>query len=389
MRGKKGLASGELGCFTCEFELATFGSAKAVSLDRALIQFLVGGTDLVKDLFQEFECRWDLSLGKGGAGDFVLLWQEEWMDIAILGAGISGLVCARAISAKGHRVVVLEKSRSLGGRCSSRKFGEHVVDTGVQYFTLRDPGVRWEVEKLVGEQLRRIEAPILVGGEIYRKGEERFYLANGNNRLGSLLAEGLDVRKECEAVRVVQEGKGWKVLGEEYHAVVSCAPWPQSAALFGMTGSQVAFEANLTACLEYLIPWDGSKYATLDSTGHEPLAWVGCENAKEGRIQGGKSVYVIQASTAYSQEYLEKDPAEWLSDLSERLEKSWGLSPDKRGATFGHRWRYARRGRGAQHPSALADGLYLCGDSVTDSRVESVWKSGIEVAEKVLARGGL
>jgi len=179
------------------------------------------------------------------------------------------------------------------------------------------------------------------------------------------------------------------VLGEEYHAVVSSAPWPQSAALFGMRESEVSFEPNLTACFEYLIPWDGSKYATLDSTGHEPLAWVGCENAKEGRIQGGKSVYVIQASTAYSQKYLEKDPAEWLSDLSERLEKSWGLSPDKRGATFGHRWRYARRGRGVQQPSALADGLYLCGDSVTESRVESVWRSGIEVAEKVLARGGL
>jgi len=203
------------------------------------------------------------------------------------------------------------------------------------------------------------------------------------------LAEGLDVRKECEAGRVVQEGKRWKVLGEEYHAVVSSAPWPQSAALFGLIGSQVAFEPNLTACLEYLIPWDGSKYATLDSTGEEPLAWVGCENAKESRIQGGRSVYVIQASTGYSQKFLEKDPSEWLRDLSERLEKSWGLSPDKRGATFGHRWRYARRGRGTEPPSTLPDGLYLCGDSVSDSRVESVWKSGIEVAEKILARGGL
>jgi hypothetical protein len=77
LRGKESLASGELGCFTCEFKLTTFGPAKAVSLDRALIQFLVGGTDMVKDLFQEFECRWDSSLGKGGAGDFVLLWQEE------------------------------------------------------------------------------------------------------------------------------------------------------------------------------------------------------------------------------------------------------------------------------------------------------------------------
>ena len=327
--------------------------------------------------------------GKGGAGRSAGGWQEESMQIAVIVAGISGLVCARKLAEEGHRVVVLEKSRSLGGRCATRKFGEHLVDTGAQYFTLRDEGIRSEVEQLAGGQLKKIEKPILSEKQIYRVGEERFYLANGNNRLGSLLAEGLDVRRECEAGRVVQEGKRWKVLGEEYHAVVSCAPWPQSAALFGMIGSQVAFEPNLTACLEYLIPWDGSKYATLDSTGHEPLAWVGCENAKEGRIQGGKSVYVIQASTAYSQKYLEKDPAEWVSDLSERLEKSWGLSPDKRGATFGHRWRYARRGRGVQQPSTLADGLYLCGDSVTDSRVESVWKSGIEVAEKVLARGGL
>jgi hypothetical protein len=37
LRGKEGLASGELGCFSCEFELTTFGAAKAVSLDRALI----------------------------------------------------------------------------------------------------------------------------------------------------------------------------------------------------------------------------------------------------------------------------------------------------------------------------------------------------------------
>ena len=311
------------------------------------------------------------------------------MRIAIIGAGISGLVCARRLVVKGVQVLIFEKSRSFGGRCASRKFGDHVVDSGVQYFTLRNPEIRKEVKSTAGEQLKTVKLPIYESGKIYRDGEERFYLAEGNNRLGKLLAEGLDVRKETEVGGVLFKGKKWEVAGELFDGVVSSAPWPQSATLFGMRESEVVFEPNLTACLEYFIPWDGMKYATLDSTGQEPLAWVGCENAKEGRIQGGKSVYVIQASTAYSQKFLEKDPAEWLSDLSERLEKSWGLSRDKRGATFGHRWRYARRGRGAQQPSALADGLYLCGDSVTDSRVESVWQSGVEVAERVLVRGGL
>ena len=306
----------------------------------------------------------------------------------MIGAGISGLVCARRLVAQGVQVLILEKSRSLAGRCASRKFGDHVVDSGVQYFTLRNPVVRKEIQLVSGDQLQTISPPVYENGKIYREGEERFYLAGGNNRLGKLLAEGLEVRKESEVRGVFPQGKKWEVAGELFDGVVSSAPWPQSAALFGMRESEVAFEPNLTACLEYLIPWDGGRYATLDSTGQDPLAWVGCENAKEGRIQKGKSVYVVQASTAFSREHLEADPTWWIQDLQKRVEKEWGLDQEKRGATFGHRWRYARRSRGAPQPSALADGLYLCGDSVTDSRVESVWQSGMEVAEKVLARGG-
>ena len=306
----------------------------------------------------------------------------------MIGAGISGLICARRLVAQGVQVLILEKSRSLAGRCASRKFGDHVVDSGVQYFTLRNPVVRKEIQLVSGDQLQTISPPVYENGKIYREGEERFYLAGGNNRFGKLLAEGLEVRKESEVRGVFPQGKKWEVAGELFDGVVSSAPWPQSAALFGMRESEVAFEPNLTACIEYLIPWDGGRYATLDSTGQEPLAWVGCENAKEGRIQKGKSVYVVQASTSYSREHLEADPTWWIQDLQKRVEKEWGLDQEKRGATFGHRWRYARRSRGAPQPSALADGLYLCGDSVTDSRVESVWQSGTEVAEKVLARGG-
>lgn len=305
----------------------------------------------------------------------------------MIGAGISGLVCARRLVAQGVQVLILEKSRSLAGRCASRKFGDHVVDSGVQYFTLRNPVVRKEVQSVSGDQLQTISPPVYENGKIYREGEERFYLAGGNNRFGKLLAEGLEVRKESEVRGVFPQGKKWEVAGELFDGVVSSAPWPQSAALFGMRESEVVFEPNLTACLEYLIPWDGGRYATLDSTGQDPLAWVGCENAKEGRIQKGKSVYVVQASTSYSREHLEADPTWWIQDLQKRVEKQWGLDQEKRGATFGHRWRYARRSRGAPQPSALADGLYMCGDSVTDSRVESVWQSGMEVAEKVLARG--
>ena len=164
------------------------------------------------------------------------LWQERRMRIGVIGAGISGLVCARTLAQSGHHVTVWEKSRSLGGRCATRKFGEHVVDHGVQYFTLRDPALRAEVQKLCGDRLKPLPNPILLAGQdgqIYREGEERFYVGDGNNRLGAILAEGVLVRKETEIQRIEKAGKKWKVLGEEFDAVVSSCPWPQTAALLG------------------------------------------------------------------------------------------------------------------------------------------------------------
>lgn len=313
------------------------------------------------------------------------------MRIAVLGAGISGLVCARALAQGGHHVTVWEKSRSLGGRCATRKFGDHVVDHGVQYFTLRDPKVRGEVQKLCGDRLKLLSNPILVAGkdgEIYREGEERFYIGDGNNRLGALLAEGVLVRKEAEIKKLEKAGKKWRLAGEEYDAMVSSCPWPQTAALLGKKISSPGYDACLTVLLEYLVPREDatgeSAYARIDPTGCDPLAWTACENVKTGRIAAGSTVYVIQASSEYSREHLEQSPEYWASDLQVLLEKLWHLDPEKRGSVFAHRWRYARSRPDRERPTDLPAGFYLCGDSVGESRLESVWQSGWETAQKIL-----
>ena len=321
------------------------------------------------------------------AGENVCDLAKEWMKIAVVGAGISGLVCAKHLVAGGHEVTVLEKSRSLGGRCATRKFGDHVVDTGAQYFTVRDPIVRKEIEQVAGVQFRKITQPILIAGkkgEVYREGEERFYIGNGNNRLGAMLADGLEIRKEVEVGVVTLVGKEWEVAGGRYDVVVSSAPWPQSAKILGGSQDAVGYEPNLTALLEYNGGWSGAVYAQIDSSGEDPLSWVACENAKVGRVVDGSTVYVIQASAKYSRENLEKKPEEWVGDLQARLEQAWGLNPEKRGQVMSHRWRYARRERDSGHPAELPKGLYLCGDSEVDSRLESVWRSGKETAEKIL-----
>lgn len=314
------------------------------------------------------------------------------MRIGILGAGISGLVCARVLAQAGHHVTVWEKSRSLGGRCATRKFGDHVVDHGLQYFTLRDIKIREEVQKLCGAKLKILPNPILVAGqdgEVYRDGEERFYLEDGNNRLGAILADGVLVRKEVEVKKIEKSRKKWRVEGEDYDVVVSSCPLPQTAALLGKKISSPGYDPCLTVLLEYLVPREdssgGSAYARMDPTGRDPLAWTACENVKIGRIVDGSTVYVIQASSEYSREHLEQSPEYWASDLQVLLEKLWHLDSEKRGSVFAHRWRYARSCADREMLSDLPAGIFLCGDSVIESRLESVWQSGWETAKKILA----
>ena len=311
------------------------------------------------------------------------------MKIGIIGAGISGLVCGRVLQKAGHQVTVLEKSRSLGGRCATRKFGDHVVDHGLQYFTLRDPAVRKEVEELTGAELRKLTAPILQADPkrgVYREGEERFYLRSGNSTLGRILAEGLEVLTETEVPRVEKSRRKWKVAGREFDVVVSCAPWPQSAALAGLRVSEPNYDPCLTVLLEYQVGRAGGQgaYARLDTLGNDPLAWIACENVKEGRVADGCTVYVIQASPEYSRQHIEQNPEYWASDLQVLLEKTWSLDPSQRASVFAHRWRYARRKENTPGPSDLPKGFFVCGDSMTDSRLESVWKSGRMTADAIL-----
>jgi predicted NAD/FAD-dependent oxidoreductase len=96
-------------------------------------------------------------------------------------------------------------------------------------------------------------------------------------------------------------------------------------------------------------------------------------------------VFVAQASSAFSANWLEADPTAWAAALRVGLEERWELSQVDRLATFTHRWRFARC---VQSPSGLDDlpsGFFVTGDVRTKSRVESAWIAGRETAERVFA----
>ncbi|KAH9288468.1 hypothetical protein KI387_032585, partial [Taxus chinensis] len=83
------------------------------------------------------------------------------MRTAVIGAGVSGLVCALSLAKNGVAVTVFESARGPGGRMSQRRERtedgkELCFDHGAPYFTVKDPNVsdlvdNWEAAGLVAE----------------------------------------------------------------------------------------------------------------------------------------------------------------------------------------------------------------------------------------------
>lgn len=60
------------------------------------------------------------------------------LHVAVVGAGIGGLVAALDLARRGTRVTVVERAAGPGGKLRQVKVGERLVDAGPTVFTLRD-----------------------------------------------------------------------------------------------------------------------------------------------------------------------------------------------------------------------------------------------------------
>jgi phytoene dehydrogenase-like protein len=67
-------------------------------------------------------------------------------DVAVIGAGVAGLTCARALEESGLQVRVLERSARVGGRVGTDVIDGFRCDRGFQWLNAGDPGVRESVD---------------------------------------------------------------------------------------------------------------------------------------------------------------------------------------------------------------------------------------------------
>jgi renalase len=302
----------------------------------------------------------------------------------VIGAGISGLLMARRLRAAGETVVVLDKSRGVGGRMATKRVAGAVFDQGAQYFTVRTP------------ELAALTADWAAAGLIRDWGaaeHPRFFSPAGMTAVPKHLAAGLDLRREHKALAVRRTGSGWTIELEDRPALtadrlVLTAPAPQSLALLqaGAVPLPAALAGEIAAldyrpCLALLLLLDGPATVPAGGVALEtgPVRWL-ADNTAKGVSPGPGAALTVHTTAEFAAAHYTKTETEVFALLEAGL-GPW-LGNSRVVTTALHRWRYSEPRRTHQAPAVWLPELQLglAGDAFGGPKVEGAVRSGLALA---------
>jgi predicted NAD/FAD-dependent oxidoreductase len=313
--------------------------------------------------------------------------------IAVLGAGVSGLVCARNLADHGLEVTVFEKGRRPGGRLASRDGHDH----GGQYFTARDSRFATTVAVWVERGLVREWQGRIVGIEDGRRTLKsrdviRYVGVPENNSVAAHLASDLDVRREVAVRAIKRRGRDWLLAhgGDEgpFETVLVATPAPQAAALLEAAPGlrSAAASVRMHGCwavmLTFPTPIDaGFDGAFVSGT----LSWVARDGSKPAR--SGER-WVLHASAEWTERHLDSTPEQVIDTLVAAFADAAEVDLPDPVRQEAHCWRFAIPETVVAESCLFDDelGIGACGDWCGGPRIEGAFLSGAAAAGRVLGR---
>lgn len=316
-------------------------------------------------------------------------------NIAIIGAGLSGLTAAHALKDAAN-VTLFDKSRGVGGRMSTRYAGEYEFDHGAQFFTARDARFQGAVEVAI---LNGDVAP-WQGRALYQKGTERSADTGGDRFVGTprmnswvkAMAEGLNISLGVRVSKLSKADGQWTLHFENGQAqngfdhVISAVPSVQAIDLLpdSFSGMKQIKATKMDACFALMIGFEGYHDFGWDSlrVNNNVNAWLAVNSDKPGRNKAVTTL-MVHSAPEWSNTHAEADRGWVQAQMESSASKLCGVDVSNAPHRVLHRWLYSSVSASPQQ-SALYDpalGLAACGDWCLGGRVEGAYLSGLAAAD--------
>jgi len=331
------------------------------------------------------------------------------MHIAIIGAGMAGLTCARQLQQQGHSIIVYERNAEVGGRMGTRQTELGGFDHGAQYFTATSERFRKEVAawRKAGwaapweGRLVTLEQGVAKPAGRSNAGQ-RMVAVPGMGALGQRLAEGLDVRVEQPVTRIERHGEQWilavrsetvpvEATAGPFDGVILALPADLAAALLEPVSplAAVVGQEHLAPCWALILGFQqplGLDYDGAWIQGSR-LKWIARDASKPQRRPGEH--WIGHASPEWSTEHLADDPERVKEKLLKAFHEATGSHVQPVYADV-HRWRFAQA-TNTIAGACLWDAdvqIGVCGDWFAagldgSGRVENAFLSGLALAAAV------
>lgn len=363
-------------------------------------------------------------------------------DVIVVGAGISGLTAAQQLSQAGYRVLVLDKSRGLGGRMATRRVTRPAdqgadkaddqtttvaVDHGCRFI---QPSARLGEDWLAPWVAQGLVQPwtptefILAADGLHNtpnspsnKTSPPYYVApQGMSSLGKALATGLTVQRQCRVTQVWPEATGWRVdwvataneaapttpltaqalilalpAAQIVPLVASAAAQNESLCNFLAAAAAVTFDPVITVMAGYNptvsadLGHPNPSGWLVAGQGHPVLRWLALDSSK--RPNPPYPVVVAHSTAPFAEAHFEAaDLAQIGQDILAQAAQGlepWLATPDWMQV---HRWRYGFVKRA--HPAKVlyteaVSTLAGCGDWCAGATIEDAVLSGQTAARRI------
>lgn len=296
------------------------------------------------------------------------------VDVTVVGGGISGLACARAVQDAGGTARVIDRGRRVGGRLSSRTVDGRPVDLGASYFVVGEAErfshvvADWEERGIARPWTDTFQVIDPSGERRPKPGPMRWAAPLGLRSLALDLADGVDV----ESGRVVERVEPHRVDGIEAGEVVLAMPAPQAARL---TGEAPGGPQEWEPVIAVVLRWDGRQW---DADLHGAFAEADADVsfiADDGDRRGDAApVLVVHTTAERARRHLD-DPDAAIEPVLAATRRLLRIDVEPASA-HAHRWTFARPTETTGEPFFRSPGLSACGDAWGKSAaVRTAWTS--------------
>ncbi|MEM8813571.1 MAG: FAD-dependent oxidoreductase [Pseudomonadota bacterium] len=320
-------------------------------------------------------------------------------EIAVIGAGMTGLTCARRLRDAGLSVTVFDKGRGLGGRLATRRYGDDLAfDHGAQFVKARSPAFQAALGFAVDTGQAGPWIPVHDPKPDVHS-SEMIVGVPGMNGLVKPMASDLRFHLKTQVTALDRLKEGWRLtaidraIDTSFSHVVSTVPAPQARAFMVLDPDLAALldPVDIAPCWAMMIAFNKPIFPEADLVRPDrgPIAWLARNGSKPGRPDAS-DCWVAHASPDWSRTHLEEDPSAIAPRLVEAVAEILEMPLPDPIHVSAHRWRYAMTLRPLGRPYLANDDrtLLVGGDWCLGARVESAFDSGAAIADALIAEIG-